>query len=51
VKSKVILDPVFWDNGKVGLENYKKSYSIKKVEAKKFSVDDIKDINFSNKIV
>lgn len=51
VKSEIILDPVFCDNGEIGLENYKKNYLLKKVEARNFSLNDIKDINFSTKIV
>lgn len=51
IKSEIILDPVFLDNGKIGLENYKKNYLLKKIDARKFSLEDIKDINFSGKIV
>lgn len=51
IKSEVILDPVFYDNWEVWLENYKKNFLVKKVEAKNFSLNDLKDIDFSEKIV
>ncbi len=51
IKSEIILDPVFSDNLEVWLENYKKNFLVKKVEAKKFSLNDLKDIDFSGKKV
>lgn len=51
VSSQIILDPVFYDNWEEGIKNYKKSFMIKKVEAKTFSMNDLKEIDFSWKIV
>lgn len=51
IKSEIILDPVFYDNWEVWLENYKKNFLVKKVEAKNFSLNDLKDIDFSDKKV
>lgn len=51
VKSEIILDPVFYDNGKIGLENYKQNYLEKKVEAVNFWVKDLEWINFLGKTV
>lgn len=51
IKSEIILDPVFSDNWEIWLENYKKNFLVKKVEAKKISLNDLKDIDFSGKKV
>lgn len=51
IHSEIILDTVFSDNWEIWLENYKKNFLVKKVEAKKFSLNDLKDIDFSGKKV
>lgn len=51
IHSEIILDPVFSDNWEIWLENYKKNFLVKKVEAKKISLNDLKDIDFSGKKV
>lgn len=51
IKSDIILDPVFSDNWEKWLENYKKNFLVKKVEAKIFSLDDMKDIDFHWKTI
>lgn len=51
IKSEIILDPVFSDNGEVGLEKYTKNFLLKKIEANTFFLWDIKGIDFSGKRV
>lgn len=51
IHSEIILDPVFSDNWEVWLENYKKNYLLKKVEAKSFCLDDLIWIDFNWKKV
>lgn len=51
ISSQIILDPVFSDNGEVGVENYKKNSLLKKINAKDFSVDDIQEYDFEGKTV
>lgn len=51
IKSEIILDPVFLDNWEIGLENYKNNYLIQETDAKNFSLNKIKNIHFSWKII
>lgn len=51
IKSEIILDPVFWDNWEVWLKNYKKNFLVKKVDAKSFCLNDIRDTDFSGKTI
>ncbi len=51
VKSEIILDPVFHDNGSIGWVNYKKNFLIKKIDAQKFCLKDLENIDFHKKIV
>lgn len=51
IHSEIILDPVFSDNWEIWLENYKKNFLVKKVDAKSFSLDDIRDTHFSGKTI
>ncbi len=51
IKSEIILDPVFSENWQVWLENYKKNFMVKKLDAKSFSLQDLENIDFSWKNV
>lgn len=51
VSSQIILDVVFHDNGKKGLQNYKKNFLQRSIKAQNFNLEDIKNINFSWKKV
>lgn len=51
INSEIILDPVFWDNSKKWIENYKENFMTLKVEAKSFSLKDIENIDFEWKNV
>ena len=51
IKSEVILDPVFYDNWEVWLENYKKNFLKKSIQAKDFCLNDILEYDFTNKTV
>ena len=51
ISSQIILDPVFSDNGEVGLENYKKNSLLKKINAKDFTLGDIQEYDFEWKTV
>lgn len=51
VHSEIILDPVFNDNWEIWLENYKKNSLVKKIDAQKFCLKDLENIDFHEKIV
>jgi polysaccharide pyruvyl transferase WcaK-like protein len=50
IKSKIIADPVFWDNGNTK-EAFKISYCLDQIHPKQFHIEDIKSYNFEWKTV
>lgn len=51
IKSDVIGDPVFWDNGKIIEENQKSSYLQASLKTSDFQVSELYKYNFENKTV
>lgn len=51
INSQIILDPVFYDNWQIWLENYEKNFLIKKIDAQNFSILDLGNIDFTWKSV
>jgi polysaccharide pyruvyl transferase WcaK-like protein len=50
INSKIIADPVFWDNGSIK-QAFKTSYCLDQIHPKQFHIEDVKAFNFEGKTV
>lgn len=51
VESSVEYDPVFFDNGAQGIQNYHKNFCLKKIQASDFEIEELGNYDFSWKKV